>query len=205
MPRKALAEPILLLFLGWVLSRFVSWGRIASLAPAGVVGATLLLMFWIIPRSIDLTRIYPEINGLYVFSLFIVGFLLSHYLFLLSGVPRVVYALHFSSMIVALGLLYASLRTLLCSAFTLEDQRAFGWMLVLLGLIFYTLAVVLIPRWLKSSADSGQSIMHPWEGGISVRFRRLGAKSVETPGTSISDQGFWSAVYNEPTGRRPAK
>jgi hypothetical protein len=163
MPRKALGEPILLLFLGWALSRFVSWGRIVSLAPAAVIGATFLLMFWMIPRSIDLTKIYPEVNGLYVFSLFVVGFLLSHYLFLLPVVPRVVYALYSSSMIVALGLLYASLRTLLCSVFTLEDQRAFGWMLVPVGLISYTLVVILIPQWLKSSSDTSQIIMRRWK------------------------------------------
>jgi len=115
-----------------------------------------MLMFWMIPRSIDLTQIDPHMNGLYVFSLFVVGFLLSRYLPLLPGVARVVYALYFSSMIVALGLLYASLTTLLCSAFTLEDQHAFGRVLVPFGLVLYTLALVRIPSWLTWSADSRQ-------------------------------------------------
>jgi hypothetical protein len=71
----------------------------------------VLLLFWMILRSIDLTQIYSDSNSLYVFSLSIVGFLLSHYLPLLSGVATAVYALYFSSMIVALGLLYASQST----------------------------------------------------------------------------------------------
>jgi len=158
MPRKVLAEPILLLFLGSMLSRLVPWARAASYAPSAVAGATLILMFWMIPRSIDLTQIDPNMNGLYVFSLFVVGFLLSHYLPLLPGVARAVHALYFSSMIVALGLLYVSLTALLCSAFTLEDQHAFGRLLVPLGLVLYTLALVRIPRWLTSSADSRQGM-----------------------------------------------
>jgi hypothetical protein len=157
MPRKALAEPLLLLFLGWVLSRLVPWWRKASYAPSTVAGATLLVLFWMIPRSIDFTQIYPDANSLYVFSLFGVGFLLSHYLPLLPGVARVVYALYFSSMIVALGLLYASLATLLCSTFTLEDQHAFGRMLIPLGIVLYLLGLVFVPRWLTLPADSQQS------------------------------------------------
>lgn len=152
MPRKALAEPILLLFLGWVLSCLVPYWRKTTYAPSAVAGATLLLLFWMIPRSIDLTQIYPAVNGLYVFSLFVAGFLLSHYWPLLPGVAKVAYALYASSMIVALGLLYASLHTLLCSAFTLEDQHAFGWMLILVGLFLYVLALVSTIRWLNPSA-----------------------------------------------------
>jgi hypothetical protein len=157
MPRKALAEPILLLFLGWVFSRVVPWWRTASYAPSAVAAATLLLLFWMIPRSIDLTQIYPDANSLYVLSLFAVGFLLSHYLPLLNGVAKVAYALYFSSMIVALGLLYASLATLLCSTFTLEDQHAFGRLLVPLGFVLYLLALVFVPRWLTPPADNRQN------------------------------------------------
>src|SRR6516165_5486752 len=61
---------------------------------------------------------------------------------LLSGVPRTTYALYFSSMFVALGLLYASQSTLLFSTFTLEDQHAFGWILVSVGLVAYLLVLV---------------------------------------------------------------
>jgi hypothetical protein len=114
------------------------------------------------PRSADLaaavlddSTIYwpPDANSLYVFSLFIVGFLLSHYLPLLPGVAKLVYALYFSSMIVALGLLYASLATLLCSTLTLEDQHVFGRMLVPLGFVLYLLALVSMPRWLTLPAS----------------------------------------------------
>jgi len=157
MPRKALAEPLLLLFLGWVLSRLVPWWRTASYAPSAAAAATLLFLFWMIPRSIDLTQIYPDANVLYVFSLFGVGFLLSHYLSLLPGLARVVFALYFSSMIVAFGLLYASQSTLLCSAFTLEEQHAFGWMTVFLGIIGYLTILASMTRWLNSPASRPRS------------------------------------------------
>ncbi len=126
----------------------------AFYAPAAVGAATLLFAFWMIPRSIDLTQIYPSANALYVGSLFAVGCLLSHYLPLLPGVARVVYALYFSSMIVALGLLYASQSTLLCSAYTLQDQHTFGWMLVPIGLVAYLLVLVSMTRWLVPASES---------------------------------------------------
>lgn len=154
MPRKALAEPILLLLLGWLLSRRLPWWRVASYAPSAVAGATLLLLFWMIPRSIDLTQIHPIVNVLYVVSLFAVGFLLSHYLPLLSGMAKVTYALYFSSMIVALGLLYASQSTLLCSAFTLDDQHAFGRMVIALGIILYLIVLATMTRWLRPPSGS---------------------------------------------------
>jgi hypothetical protein len=148
MPRKALLEPLLLLLCGLAASRFCPWRRFASHAPSAIVTATLLLLFWMIPRSLDLTQLYPGANALYVISVFAAGFLLSRYWPLLLGVAKAAYALCFSSMIVAFGLLYASQSTLLCSAFTLEDQRAFGWMLAPLGLVAYLWVLVSLTRWL---------------------------------------------------------
>ncbi len=153
MPRKALAEPLLLLLCGWTVSRLCPGRRMASHAPSAVAAATLLFLFWMIPRSIDLTQIYSAANVLFVISLFAAGFLLSHYLPLLSGVVRVAYALYFSSMVVAIGLLYASQSALLCSAYTLEDQHAFGWMLVPLGLAAYLLVLASITRWLVPASE----------------------------------------------------
>ena len=142
MARKALAEPLLLLAAGWALSRFFFVSRQAVvIAPSVIVVATLLALFWMIPRSIDLTQIYLSVNALFVMSFFAAGLLFSRYLPLLSHVTRTTYALYFSSMFVALGLLYASQSTLLCSAFTLEDQHAFGWILVSLGLVAYLLVL----------------------------------------------------------------
>jgi len=154
MPRKALAEPFLLLTAGWALSRLSLSRHISAFAPSAVVAATLLFLFWMIPRSIDLTQIYLGTNVLYVLSFFATGFLLSRYLPLLPGVARTAFALYFSSMLVALGLLYSSQSTLLCSAFTLEDQHAFGWMLVALGLAAYLLVLASVTTWLVPPAGS---------------------------------------------------
>jgi hypothetical protein len=153
MPRKALVESVLLLLCGWAASRHSAGRRTSSYAPPAVVAATLLLLFWKIPRSLDLTQISYGANVLYVISLFCVGFLLSRYFPLLSGVAKAAYALYFSSMLVAFGLLYASQSTLLCSAFTLEDQHAFGWMLVAVGLVAYLCVLASLTRWLVPASD----------------------------------------------------
>lgn len=154
MPRKAIAEPLVLLLCGWAASRLCPWRRTASHAPSAITVATLLLLFWMIPRSIDLTQIYPSANALYLISVFVAGYLLSYYLPWLPGVARVACSLYFSSMIVAFGLLYASQSTLLCSAYTLEDQHTFGWMLVRLGLGAYLLVLVSMTRWLVTASES---------------------------------------------------
>jgi len=148
MPRKALAEPLLLLLCGCLASRCCPWRRTASHGPPAVAAATVLLLFWMIPRSIDLTQIYPSLNAFYVMSLFAAGFLLNEGVPLLPGVAKAAYALYFVSMIAAFGLLYASQSTLLCSAYTLDDQHAFGKLLAAFGLVAYLLVVVSMPRWL---------------------------------------------------------
>jgi hypothetical protein len=154
MPRKALVESALLLFCGWAASRLCGGRPAASQAPSAVVAATLLFLFWMIPRSVDLTQIYWGANALYVIGLFTAGFLLSRYFSSLPGIARVAYALYFSSMLVAFGVLYASQSTLLCSAFTLEDQHAFGWMLASLGSVVYLLVLASITRWLLPVSSS---------------------------------------------------
>ena len=154
MPRKALVESLLLLLWGWAASRLCPGRRMASHAPSAVAAGTLLFLFWMIPRSIDLTQIYSGANALYVISFFAAGFLLSHYFSLLPGVARVAYALYVSSMIAALGLLYASQSTLLCSAYTLEDQHALGLMLVPLGFFAYLLVLASMTRWLVPASES---------------------------------------------------
>lgn len=154
MPAKTVAQPLLLLLFGWMLSSTLPLHPRASSAPSAVIMATLLILFWMIPRSIDLTQIYPSANALYVLSLFAAGSLLSLYFPLLPGVARTVYALHSSSMIVALGLLYAFQSTLLCSAYTLEDQHGSGWMLVSVGVFAYLLVLASMTRWLAQPAES---------------------------------------------------
>ena len=144
----------MLLACGWAASRLCPWRRRASHAPSAVVAATLLFLFWMIPRSIDLTRMIVALMLSHVISLFAAGFLLSYYFSLLPGVARVAYALYFSSMIVAFGLLYASQSTLLWSDDTLEQQHAFGWMLVPLGLFAYLLVLVSMARWLVPVSES---------------------------------------------------
>lgn len=89
-----------------------------------------------------------SVNALYVGSLFAAGFLLAQYFPLLPGIARAVYGLYLSSMVVAFGLLYASQSTLFCSAYTLYDQHAFGWMFVVVGLIAYLIVLGSMTRWL---------------------------------------------------------
>jgi len=148
MARKALAEPLLLLLCGWAASRPGVQRRSPVLAPSVLVAAAFLLLFWMIPRSIDLTQVQPGANALYVVSMAVAGFLFWGYFPLLSGVAKVASALYLSSMLAALGLLYAFQSTLLCSAFTLVDQHVFGWMLVALGFAAYLGAFASMARWL---------------------------------------------------------
>jgi hypothetical protein len=145
MPQKALGEPLVLLLCGSAASGF--WRPSSTFAPAIVTGATLLLLFWMIPRSIDFTQIYAWTNALYAISLSAAGVLLATGFMMLPPIGRAIYSLYFCSMLVALGLLYSGQTTLYCSAFTLQDQHDFGTLLFAFGLVLYPLAVlsILVP------------------------------------------------------------
>ncbi len=149
MTKKALVEPLVLLLYGWAVSRLYRLRGKPLYPPAAIAAATLLLLFWMIPRSIDLTQIHRGIDALYVISLVAAGCLLAQYLPSLLSVTRVVYALYLASMVVGLGLIYASQSTLLCSAYTLEIQHAFGWTLVPVGLGVYLLVLTYMTGWLR--------------------------------------------------------
>ena len=148
MVRKVVFEPLLLLMVGAAVARPFSLGRMRLLAPAAVTAATLLIVIWMIPRSVDLTQIYTSARVLYILSLLAAGLLLSCGLPSLPSVARAVYAIYASSMIVAVGLLYSFQSTLWCSAYTLDDQHRFGETFVALGIVGHVITLIFLPRWL---------------------------------------------------------
>lgn len=154
MLRKLVAEQLVLVGCGcsaaWAFPP--PGGR--TFAPAGVAAATFVILFWMVPRSVDMTQIHPAARALYAASLFVAGYLYFVCLPRLPGVAVAAYGLYLSSMVVAVGVLYASQSTLWCSAYTLDIQHAFGRAFAGLGLAGYAVTLALIPRWLVPKAGT---------------------------------------------------
>ena len=154
MVRKAVLEPLLLLTAGYASARPTSGPWANAIAPAAVAAATLLIAFWMIPHSVDLTQIHASARVFFVLSLFAAGLLLSTYIPALPRVASVAYAIYSSSMIAAVGVLYASQTTLWCSAYTLDDQRRFGMTFAAFGFVGYGVIMFRLPRWLSKRPPS---------------------------------------------------
>lgn len=100
-------------------------GDLAALALA--VGA---LLFWMIPRSLDLAARSRPADAALLVSVFAAGFALARSLPHLSFVIPVTLGLQATAMLMALGIVYLHFPGLICTAYTLAQQRVAGAWLV---------------------------------------------------------------------------
>ena len=108
---------------GWRPAGQRSWraGDLAALAFA--VGA---MLFWMIPRSLDLAARSRPADAALLVSAFVAGFALARSLPHLSFVITVALGLHATAMFMALGIVYLHFPGLICTAYTLAQQRVTG-------------------------------------------------------------------------------
>jgi len=146
MTGKALIQSFTQITLGLLLGRELRGFRLkdSSLKISALILFTFLFIFWSIPRSVDLSEIYPELDHMYHLSMFLGGILLYKSLEGLHRIVKGAYGLLFSSMLVATALVYRWKNTLLCSTYTLEDQHTYGGYLLILGMIIYAFVILWI-------------------------------------------------------------
>lgn len=117
---------------------------------SGIIIFTFLFIFWSIPRSVDLSEIYPWLDQLYHLSMFVGGLILYKSLTGLNRIVKGAYGLLFSSMLVATALVYKWKNTLLCSTYTLEDQYTYSRYLLVFGIAIYISVVLwIVFKWGK--------------------------------------------------------
>jgi len=144
MTRKMVIQEGLFLACGFLLGKGISIPRDEYFGGWGLLFFIFSLMFWMIPRSIDITEIKEIYDYLYHGDMILSGFILAKSLPQVSFIIQFFFGLYISSMIVALGLVFKSEQTPICSAYNLYQQHQVGKVLIYIGLLFYILTIVFL-------------------------------------------------------------
>ena len=147
---KSLIQPSLLVLLGALFAHRTKYLNLRE-GTQRIVGLELfsfIVVFWTIPRSVDLSEVHWWMDQLHHLSMFCGGFLLYRSFPKLHPVVKSLYGMVMSSMLTTTGLVYTSKRTLLCSAYTLQDQVLYGKTVLVSGLALYAVVILMImTRW----------------------------------------------------------
>lgn len=119
----------------------------------GLLFASLIIVFWMIPRWLDASLANSSIAYAKYLSLFCAGLLLSISWPLAHTITRAIIKIEFLVMLFRLGWLYLISPQRLCNNYLLGEQ-------VLLGQIFISIAFSLIIYWLIPIFFGGQSLPH---------------------------------------------
>ncbi|MBS0619776.1 MAG: hypothetical protein JSR44_16435 [Spirochaetes bacterium] len=126
-----------------------------SLKIALLIATMATLIFWMLPRSIDLTIVYPWFNRVMHGSIFIAG---AGTVWGLRGnffEAQIAFPLMLAAMLITGGAALRSFTILLCSSFTLADQQATGFYLLCIGaLIFIGTITFLLQRLGATASES---------------------------------------------------
>ena len=146
MALQMLAEFPFVMASGFAASRMVSrrigdgraFEAIMHMGLVPLLGATLCLMFWMVPLGLDLARLDAGIDAAKLASLFIAGGALQHGLRRAPGGGLVFFAGNLIWMLATVGLLFHDTPTRLCASYLMDDQRLTG-----IGLVAYAIAVAI--------------------------------------------------------------
>ncbi len=134
MPRHQLIQVPALLLLG-VMS--VRWTTAQTpRQPPGEWDPALLILaiggmiFWMIPRSVDLAASDRFADQLQHLSMFLAGIIFARTLSRLSVVAAMTLGIHGVAMLAAQGMVYTLYPGLICTAYTLQQQRTTGQILL---------------------------------------------------------------------------
>lgn len=160
------AEPRLLLLEipGWLALGYVAGRRfrgkswVVTVNPLGLTGLAFFvgsLGFWMIPRSVDRIGTSELADQLMHANLLAAGLALSASRSLMPFVVRSAGAIYATSMIFALGMVYAHYSALLCGTFDLAQQRETGHWLLLAFPVVVALTVISGARALARESPRG--------------------------------------------------
>lgn len=157
MPRHQAIQLPAALLLGLVLGAAIRRVNITGLSRglAALILALGALIFWMLPRSIDMAAIHPGLNRLMGATMLATGFLIAITLRNMPFEVRIAFPGMLASMLLATG---ATLRTFaiqLCSSFTIEQQHETGMWLMLIGLALLIGTAVAFIRALGPESRTG--------------------------------------------------
>lgn len=95
------------------------------------------LIFWMLPRSIDLAVIKPSFNRVMHLNMIVVGFFLLPAFRNMIFEVRIIFLGMISAMLAAVGIALTSFDILLCSAFDVFQQKYTGQKLIIIGVALF--------------------------------------------------------------------
>lgn len=130
---------------GWVIP--LSW----SIAVLIIVMASFI--FWMLPHSIDLAVISASFNRIMHLNMIAAGFLLVPVLRNSLFEIKIIFSGMLAAMLIAAGITLLTFNILLCSAFTIEQQKDTGMLLLIIGLVLYAVTIAIFFRGLQKNKD----------------------------------------------------
>lgn len=119
---------------GWKLSTKDNFVSVAK-----IIFVMFTLIFWMLPKSVDLAALNPLIDKIMNLHVFIAGFLT---ISLLKGTIfeiKILFLGMMAAMIMAVGITLRVFNLLLCSSFSIEQQRETGLYMILISALLYIL------------------------------------------------------------------
>lgn len=132
-----------LLFVGGFLLTRLRWVQCvlqggASWNVYGLTGLMLaqtILVYWMLPISIDRAIVIPWVDGLKIVSMIIAGVFVGDALRRSPATLQLFFMGYFAAMTIWLGIYFIVTQTRLCNAYSLNSQRWTGYGLLLISLL----------------------------------------------------------------------
>ena len=161
MPRHQLIQLPSMILIGLILGKI--FGNKIKLelqwSISILIIAAFSVVFWMIPRSIDLAVIHADFNRLMHVDMIITGFFIQS--ILKNTIPEVKFTFlgMISSMTIATGIALTAFNLLLCSSFTIEQQKETGKLLIIIGILLYFFTLITFFRESNPSTKNQQLML----------------------------------------------
>lgn len=155
MPRHQVMQLPVMFFLGiGVGLRFVKgWVIPLSWSIAVLIIVMASFIFWMLPHSIDLAVISASFNRIMHLNMIVAGFLLVPVLHHSLFEIKIIFSGMLAAMLIAAGITLLTFNILLCSAFTIEQQKDTGMLLLIIGLVLYAVTITIFFRGLQKNKE----------------------------------------------------
>lgn len=106
-------------------------------------------IFWMLPHSIDYAVISTSFNRIMHINMLAAGFILIPVFRHIIFEVKIIFLGMWAAMIIATGIALLAFNILLCSAFTIEQQKETGWWLIIIGVGLYAFTLFVFFRGLS--------------------------------------------------------
>ncbi|MCO5276571.1 MAG: hypothetical protein M9911_01155 [Saprospiraceae bacterium] len=161
MPRHQLIQLPSMILIGLILGKI--FGNKIKLelqwSISILIIAAFSVVFWMIPRSIDLAVIHADFNRLMHVDMIITGFFIQSILKNTIPEVKITFLGMISSMTIATGIALTAFNLLLCSSFTIEQQKETGKLLIIIGILLYFFTLITFFRESNPSTKNQQLML----------------------------------------------